>query len=95
MGVLADPVTGKELRSVSRRWQTYVGRVLFVAATGALIYAFWQDAWKATISVSASASNVSSPSSAKTVTEAPSGNSASSSTRPSTTFPDAIRIQAF
>ena len=55
MGVLADPVAGKELRSVSRRWQTYVGRVLFVAATGALIYAFWQDAWKATISVSASA----------------------------------------
>ena len=34
MGVLADPVTGKELRSVSRRWQTYVGRVVFVAATG-------------------------------------------------------------
>jgi ABC-type transport system involved in multi-copper enzyme maturation permease subunit len=46
MGVLADPVAGKELRSVSRRWQTYVGRVLFVAATGYLIYQFSREAWK-------------------------------------------------
>jgi ABC-type transport system involved in multi-copper enzyme maturation permease subunit len=48
MGVLADPVAGKELRSVSRRWQTYVGRVLFVAATGYLVYAFSRDAWRVT-----------------------------------------------
>ena len=45
-------------------------------------------------SVSGSASNVSSPSGANTVTDVPSGSSASSSTRPSTTFPGAIRIWA-
>jgi len=44
------------------------------------------------LSVSESASNVSSPSRARTVTEAPSGNSPSSSTRPATTFPDATCI---
>ena len=42
--------------------------------------------------VSASASNVSSPSSASTVTDAPSGSSPSNYTRPATTFPEAIRI---
>jgi ABC-type transport system involved in cytochrome c biogenesis permease component len=53
MGVIADPVAAKELRTVSRRWQTYVGRVLFVAATGYLIYAFTKDALRATMSPSA------------------------------------------
>jgi len=44
-------------------------------------------------SVSSSASNVSSPSGSKTVTVAPSGSSTSiSSTRPSTTWPEAIRM---
>ncbi len=55
MGVLADPVTGKELRSVSRRWQTYVGRVLFVAATATLIFIFCQQSrqsWRSPGSVS-------------------------------------------
>src|SRR4029450_5440438 len=49
-------------------------------------------AWRRIRSVSASPSNASSPSSAKTVTDVPSGSSASSSTRPFTTFPGAIRI---
>jgi ABC-type transport system involved in multi-copper enzyme maturation permease subunit len=44
-GLLADPVAGKELRSVSRRWQTYVGRCIFVGVTGYLIYQYWKQTW--------------------------------------------------
>src|SRR6185436_6165 len=46
-GVLrvADPVALKELRGVSRKWQTYVGRCLFVGITAYLLYEYWKDAW--------------------------------------------------
>ncbi|MBI3854071.1 MAG: ABC transporter permease subunit [Planctomycetes bacterium] len=42
----ADPVAGKELRSVSRRWQTYVGRCLFVGITAYLLYEYWKQFWR-------------------------------------------------
>jgi ABC-type transport system involved in multi-copper enzyme maturation permease subunit len=42
-----DPVALKELRGVSRRWQTYVGRCLFVGITAALLYQYWKDSWAA------------------------------------------------
>ena len=41
----ADPVALKELRGVSRRWQTYVGRCLFVGITAYLLYEYWKEAW--------------------------------------------------
>jgi hypothetical protein len=34
----ADPVALKELRGVSRKWQTYVGRCLFIGITAYLLY---------------------------------------------------------
>lgn len=43
----ADPVALKELRGVSRRWQTYVGRCLFVGVTAYLLYEYWKEAWRA------------------------------------------------
>jgi ABC-type transport system involved in multi-copper enzyme maturation permease subunit len=45
IGFLADPVAGKELRSVSRRWQTYVGRCIFVGVTAYLLYEYWKRVW--------------------------------------------------
>ena len=41
-----DPVAAKELRGFSRRWQTYVGRCVFVAITAYLLYEYWKDAWR-------------------------------------------------
>jgi ABC-type transport system involved in multi-copper enzyme maturation permease subunit len=41
----ADPVALKELRGVSRKWQTYVGRCLFVGITAYLLYEYWKEAW--------------------------------------------------
>jgi ABC-type transport system involved in multi-copper enzyme maturation permease subunit len=40
-----DPVALKELRGVSRRWHTYVGRCLFVGITAALLYQYWKENW--------------------------------------------------
>jgi len=40
-----DPVALKELRGVSRRWQTYVGRCLYVGITAVLLYQYWKDNW--------------------------------------------------
>jgi ABC-type transport system involved in multi-copper enzyme maturation permease subunit len=45
IGLLADHVAGKELRSVSRRWQTYVGRCVFVGVTAYLLYEYWKRVW--------------------------------------------------
>lgn len=42
-----DPVALKELRGVSRRWQTYVGRCLYVGITAVLLYQYWKDNWVA------------------------------------------------
>lgn len=57
---VADPVALKELRGVSRRWQTYVGRCLFVGITAYLLYEYWKEAWGARgfMPVSASISEV-------------------------------------
>jgi ABC-type transport system involved in multi-copper enzyme maturation permease subunit len=46
--MLHDPVAAKELRGSSRRWQTYVGRCLFVGITAYLLYEFWKSAWAGT-----------------------------------------------
>ncbi|HEV3028484.1 MAG TPA: ABC transporter permease subunit [Planctomycetota bacterium] len=43
-----DSVALKELRGVSRRWQTYVGRCLYVGITAALLYQYWKDNWVTT-----------------------------------------------
>lgn len=51
-----DPVALKELRSVSRRWQTYVGRCLFVGITAALLYEYCKDAWRGELGVPATMS---------------------------------------
>lgn len=48
-----DPVALKELRGVSRRWQTYVGRCLFVGITAYLLYEYWKDAWRGQVGSSA------------------------------------------
>ncbi|HVR85560.1 MAG TPA: ABC transporter permease subunit, partial [Planctomycetota bacterium] len=40
-----DSVALKELRGVSRRWQTYVGRCLYVGITAALLFQYWKDNW--------------------------------------------------
>ena len=37
--ILHDPVAAKELRGISRRWQTYLGRCVFVAVTAYLLQA--------------------------------------------------------
>jgi len=42
-----DPVALKELRGVSRRWQTYLGRCLYVGLTAVLLYQYWKDNWVA------------------------------------------------
>src|SRR5437899_2740330 len=44
--MFGDPVAAKELRGFSRRWQTYVGRCVFVAITAYLLYEYWKGAWK-------------------------------------------------
>lgn len=44
-----DPVALKELRGVSRRWQTYVGRCLYVGITAALLYEYWKEHWVAAV----------------------------------------------
>jgi hypothetical protein len=41
-----DPVATKELRGVSRRWQTYIGRCAFVAITAYLLYEYWKGIWR-------------------------------------------------
>lgn len=41
-----DPVTTKELQSVSRRWQTYVGRCLYVGITAYILYGYWKEVWR-------------------------------------------------
>ncbi len=38
-----DPLTSKELSGYSRRWQTYVGRVLYVGIIGFIVFQFWTD----------------------------------------------------
>jgi ABC-type transport system involved in multi-copper enzyme maturation permease subunit len=44
--MLFDPVATKELRGISRRWQTYIGRCVFVAITAYLLYEYWKGVWK-------------------------------------------------
>ncbi len=39
---LLDPLTLKEIYSISRRGQTYVGRVLYVGITALILYEFWR-----------------------------------------------------
>jgi len=41
-GEVLDPVTLKEIYSISRRGQTYVGRVLYVGVTALILYEFWR-----------------------------------------------------
>lgn len=57
--IALDPIATKELRSVSRRWQTYVGRCLYVGITAYILYNYWKEVWhgggpgqSATVSVS-------------------------------------------
>jgi ABC-type transport system involved in multi-copper enzyme maturation permease subunit len=38
-----DPLTAKELSGYSRRWQTYLGRVLYVGIIGFILFQFWTD----------------------------------------------------
>jgi ABC-type transport system involved in multi-copper enzyme maturation permease subunit len=52
----ADPVALKELRGVSRKWQTYVGRCLFVGITAYLLYEYWKEAWHGRTHLAASVS---------------------------------------
>lgn len=52
----ADPVALKELRGVSRKWQTYVGRCLFVGITAYLLYEYWKEAWHGRTAMSVSVS---------------------------------------
>jgi ABC-type transport system involved in multi-copper enzyme maturation permease subunit len=40
-----DPVAQKELRGISRRWQTYVGRCLYVGITALLLHQYWKENW--------------------------------------------------
>ncbi len=46
---MSDPVAAKELRTLSRRWQMYVGRCIYVGLTAYILYSFWNDVWRATI----------------------------------------------
>lgn len=39
--ILVDPLSVKELSGISRRWQTYVGRGLYVALIGLVIWIFY------------------------------------------------------
>jgi ABC-type transport system involved in multi-copper enzyme maturation permease subunit len=38
---LLDPVTVKEITGISRRGQTYIGRVVYVGVLGLILYEFW------------------------------------------------------
>jgi len=38
-----DPLTRKEIGGFARRWQTYLGRVLYVGLIGVLIFDFWRS----------------------------------------------------
>lgn len=40
--IAANPLAGKELAGIARRWQTYVGRGLYIALVGAVVAAVWQ-----------------------------------------------------
>jgi ABC-type Na+ efflux pump permease subunit len=39
----ADPVAIKELSASSRRWPTYVGRVLYLGLVAAVLFGFWRE----------------------------------------------------
>jgi ABC-type transport system involved in multi-copper enzyme maturation permease subunit len=54
-----DPVARKELRGISRRWQTYLGRCVFVAITAYLLYEYWKGVWKGAQGVRATTLTVS------------------------------------
>jgi len=41
--LFVDPLTVKELSGVSRRWQTYLGRVIYVGLTAFFLYMFWAE----------------------------------------------------
>jgi len=41
--ILDDPVLRKELNGLSRRWQTYLVRVLYVGLNGAVVWRFWSS----------------------------------------------------
>src|SRR5262245_8316592 len=38
-----DPLSVKELSGIARRWQTYVGRGLYVALIGLIVWIFWNS----------------------------------------------------
>lgn len=42
-GDLLDPVTMKEIYGISRRGQTYLGRVVYVGLIGMILYYFWSQ----------------------------------------------------
>lgn len=42
--LLIDPLTIKELSGISRRWQTFVGRGIFVGLLAAVVLMFWAQA---------------------------------------------------
>jgi ABC-type transport system involved in multi-copper enzyme maturation permease subunit len=46
-GLLLDPVARKEIAGVSRRWQTYAGRVLYLGLIGLAVFSFWRSMHRA------------------------------------------------
>ncbi len=40
---LLDPVSKREIQGIARRWQTYVGRVVYVGLIGYVVYQFWSN----------------------------------------------------
>src|SRR6185295_215084 len=38
-----DPLSVKELSGIARRWQTYIGRCLYVGLIGVIIWIFWNN----------------------------------------------------
>jgi ABC-type transport system involved in multi-copper enzyme maturation permease subunit len=42
-GILLDPLTRKEIGGFARRWQTYLGRVVYVGLIGLIVFDFWRS----------------------------------------------------
>lgn len=40
---MLDPLSRREIGDLGRRWQTHLGRLLYVALTGLVVYEFWRS----------------------------------------------------